>query len=508
MTQGVLPFQYEDDDREVGMTGVAGLGIYLDFWRTAGLGRLIEQCLRVHGPSQGWTDEQIVKSLVLLNIAGGDCVDDLSMLESDTGLCQLIRQTEEHGRTRSERRSLRRRWRRKRSRTFPSATAVLDYLRCFHDKIQERLREIGKAFIPAPTEALLGLISVNAGFVAWVQRHSPKDTATLDMDATLIETYKKLCLYCYKKFKAYQPLNIYWAEQGLVLYSELRDGNVPANYELLGPFEQALEVLPLGVKKVFLRSDTAGNVEKLLRYCAEAKNKRFNLIEFAIGVDVTQEFKKAVAEIPESEWFRLNRKVNGELEWTNQEYAEVCFVPNWVGQSKNGPVYRYVAVREPLGENKRPKKTQKTTKSELPFPTMDMQRVKYKVTGLVTNRDLPGDDLIWWYRERCGKSEEAHSIMKQDLAGGQFPSALFGANAAWWQIMILSLNFQTAIQRLVLGGRWVSRRLKSIRFRLINVPGTVFDRSRGLVVRLVGGHPSYEIFLEARRRMLSLCGSG
>lgn len=139
---------------------------------------------------------------------------------------------------------------------------------------------------------------------------------------------------------------------------------------------------------------------------------------------------------------------------------------------------------------------------------MEMESVKYKLTGMVTNRDLPGDNLIWWYRERCGKSEEAHSVMKQDLAGGQFPSALFGANAAWWQIMILSFNFHVAMKCLVLGSSWATWRLKAIRFWLINVPGRVLDRSRNLVVRMVGGHPSYEIFLEARRRMLSLCASG
>jgi hypothetical protein len=49
----------------------------------------------------------------------------------------------------------------------------------------------------------------------------------------------------------------------------------------------------------------------------------------------------------------------------------------------------------------------------LPFPTMDWGPVKYKVTGVVTNRDVAGDELIWWYRARCGKSEEAHAIMKE-----------------------------------------------------------------------------------------------
>ena len=42
----------------------------------------------------------------------------------------------------------------------------------------------------------------------------PVAQATLDMDATLIETQKREALYCYKHFKAYQPLNTWWAEAG------------------------------------------------------------------------------------------------------------------------------------------------------------------------------------------------------------------------------------------------------------------------------------------------------
>lgn len=41
--------------------------------------------------------------------------------------------------------------------------------------------------------------------------------------------------------------------------------------------------------------------------------------------------------------------------------------------------------------------------------------------------------------------------MKSDLAGGQLPSGLFGANAAWWTLMILALNLSAAMKRLVLG---------------------------------------------------------
>jgi len=32
--------------------------------------------------------------------------------------------------------------------------------------------------------------------------------------------------------------------------------------------------------------------------------------------------------------------------------------------------------------------------------------------------------VIWWHRERCGKSEEVHSVLKEDLAGGQMLSVI------------------------------------------------------------------------------------
>ena len=44
-----------------------------------------------------------------------------------------------------------------------------------------------------------------------------------------------------------------------------------------------------------MRSDMAGYQQELLKYYAEDDgNKPFNVIEFAVGVDVTREFKKAV----------------------------------------------------------------------------------------------------------------------------------------------------------------------------------------------------------------------
>jgi hypothetical protein len=505
MAQGFLPFQYEIEKRDGGLTALAGLPAYVEFAHAMGLGRLISEHVRVRQGNQGWTDEQMVTPLIWLNLVGGDCVDDVRVLEKDEGFCRFLREVEGYGKTSSQKRALRRRWRKERTRTVPSETAIREWLACFHDFEQEKQKEPHKAFIHRPTEQLTGLIECNAGFAATVQSKSPETTATVDMDATVSQTHKKEAEYCYLKHKAYQPLNFYWAEQRLILFSEFRDGNVPANYDLLRAFEQTLEFVPAGVDSVFLRSDAAGYQEDLLKYCAEGKNKRFGTIGFAVGAPVNEAYRQAVAEVARDDWQPLYRKVDDKLVSTGQEYAEVCFVPAWVGHKKHCPEYRYIAIREALEQQALPGLDEQLS---FPFQTMNWGTVRYKVTAIVTNRDCVADELIWWYRSRCGKSEEAHSIMKEDLAGGKFPSGLFGANAAWWQIMILAFNLNSAMKRLVLGGSWANRRLKAIRFRLINVPGRVLTHARSLIVRLVGGHPSNEILCEARRRMMHLCDSG
>jgi hypothetical protein len=44
---------------------------------------LVKRHVRVHGGEQGWLDGQILLSLILLNLAGGDCPEDIERLEND-----------------------------------------------------------------------------------------------------------------------------------------------------------------------------------------------------------------------------------------------------------------------------------------------------------------------------------------------------------------------------------------------------------------------------------------
>ena len=482
------------------MTALAGLPPYLELAVVSGLTDSVRRHLHVcSDQEQGWTDVQVIMALALLNVTGGNSVDDLRILEGDEGFVKVLRRVELHGLRRKERREQERRWRKERKRAVPSQSVVFRYLGAFDNTTEEAKRVVGHAFIPAPDGHLQALGRVNEDFLRFAQQKSPQYQATLEQDATLVERSKQEALFSYQGCKAYQPLTTRWVEQDMVVNSEFRDGNVPAGYENLRVFQHALAVLPDGVVKVYYRSDTAAYQRDLLSYCAEGKNKRFGVIEFAIGVDVTPEFKHAVAEVAEREWHQLEREVDGQRVPTGQEWSEVCFVPNWTAQHKDGPTYRFLAIRELLQQAEIP-----GLEAQLPFPSMTFGERRYKLFGLVTNRDLPGDKLIWWARERCGKGEEMHKIMKEDLAGGHLPSARFGANAAWWGIMVLAFNLNSLMKRLVLPKGWAPKRLKAIQFGFINLAGRVVSRARQLIIRLSGGHPTYELLMEVRRRLRSL----
>lgn len=515
MPQSLLPFQYEEDPTQSKLTALGGLPLFLDLMASLGVIASLRQSLACAGDIHGWSVSDVVLALILVNLAGGDCVEDLDRLNCDMGFGQVMGLAHRAGYSRQQRRALKRKLAKLKQRELPSKSSAFRKLEKFHDPAQEqekaKRRELaektgkGKSYIHKPNELLKGLMSVLRELVAAVQRRSMQTVATLDQDATLIETLKEEALYCYKKFRAYQPLNTYWAEHGMVLHSEFRDGNVPAGHEQLRVLQEALECLPEGVEKVYLRSDTAGYQVELLRYCTEGVNERFGVIEYAVGVDVGDDFKKAVAEVEEDQWQPLEKQVGGEWIESGQQWAEVCYVPDWV-RKKNGPQYRYLATREPLRQLELPGTEQ--GQRDLPFPTMEMgsadEKVSYKVFGVVTNRDLPGDEVIRWLRKRCGYSEQVHAVMKHDLAGGRMPSGKFGVNAAWWQVMVLALNLTEAMKRLVLGDGWTTKRLKALRFRLIHIGARVVEKGRQVWIRLSRGEKALELVNRAREKIRQL----
>ena len=486
MAQELLPFKYLGvEGFSDGQTALAGLGTYLDLAQVLGLPAAIEHHVSLRKGTQGYTDRQMVMALLFLQLAGGDCVDDLDRLEQDGGFGRLLRRVDQQGLSRPERRVMERRWRKDPTRSVPSPSACRRYLDGFRNPEEEARRGHGSAFIPQPSDSLKGLRLVNQDLVAAVQARRPVDTATLDIDATLVAVEKREALFCYEGYRAFQPLNVYWAEHGLMLHTEFRDGNVPAGFENRRVLEEALDMLPDSVQKVFVRTDTAGYDYDLLRMMAEGRHPRFGVIHFAVGADMTPELKAEVSRIPACEWKPYPQPEGSKA--PKQEWAEVPFVTTRIAYKKGNPEYRYLAVREVLRKQPQPE-TDEQLHLDLPAPDAEFDTSAYKLRAIVTNLlDWDGDRVIRWHRERCGRSEQVHDVLKNELAGGTMPSKHFGVNAAWWLITVLAHNLNQAMKMLALAkvdASWSERRLKAVRFHLIRLPGRVTQHARETIVRV------------------------
>lgn len=515
---GVLPFYLEEEKSDSGMTALAGLTPYVELIHVAEVRASTERniCLRDNG--QGWTPAQMVVAGVLLNLAGGDCVDDLDRLNADAGFGQLLRQVECHRMTRPERREMEGRFRKGRERNVASASAMRRFLKEFHDEEQEKLRVKGKAFIPAPNAHLRGLCQTNWDLAAFSYSRKRPKSVTLDIDAVVIDSGKESALYCYEGHKGYQPLNVYLPELGVVAHSEFRDGNVPAGYQIQRVTDESLAQLlqfAEGTVELAVRSDTAAYDTEYLRYLHRGGNGRLKDVDgkprpiwFAIGVDVTASVKGAAAK-GSVEWEPLlRRKSDGTREEAKQEWAVIPYVPESLGRSKKDPDFQFIAIREALEPQLTlPGMEDAHGQRQLPFPTVVLGNVTYKLHVIVTNRDWEGDRVIWWYRERCGKSEEMHAAMQYDFAGAKMPSDLFGANAAWWGMMILAMNLNQIMKRQVLGGKWAEKRAKAIRHSIINLPGRVVERGRQWFLRLAKGDPGFALLAGMRQGVAALAAA-
>jgi hypothetical protein len=104
---------------------------------------------------------------------------------------------------------------------------------------------------------------------------------TLDQDATFIFTGREDANVNFNGNRSFEAFNTYCPEYDLMLATRYCDGNVSPGFEQLEELQRALSLLPEGVKKVKLRSDSAGYQMDLMKYCASGEDERFGVIDFA-----------------------------------------------------------------------------------------------------------------------------------------------------------------------------------------------------------------------------------
>jgi hypothetical protein len=438
--------------------------------------------------------------MILMQIAGGSAVDHLSEF-SETFSKEL-------------------------GFGIPSPTAARDYLNCFHEETEDAKRGYGRSFVPESNEHLKGFRDIHLHVFQQAYKMKPIPRITLDQDATYAPTETEGALVNYKGFSSFEALNLYCPEYDMMIATQFRDGNVTPGFGQLEQLSGAMSRLPAGVKEVYFRSDTAGYQVDLLKYCAiRDENRRIQIIDFTISCPVGEEFKEAVCQVQEKEWKRIYKKTpNGEIFKTKLECAEVVYVPSSLCKSKNAPEYRFIATREEcvISDKASREIVQDTLQHKLEFEIEEAEQKNenlkklhmtcmngrvYKVFGIVTNMlAMEASELVLLHHGRCGKSEEIHRILKDDLAGGHIISKRFGASAAYWNIAVLASSLHNILKNNFLPATCRKSRPKTLRFLFYTMGGQIVRHAHKLVLKVYGSATGRSWFKEALMRMEACFG--
>lgn len=231
----------------------------------------------------------------------------------------------------------------------PSPEAARRFLYEFHDdqKLEQAQRElpVGQvSYVPEESTALRGLAQVNQDLVQEMGRRcAEQKIATIDLDATVIESWKQQAHATYQGGKGYQPMLALWAEMDVVVADEFRDGNVPAHSGLLPVAQRAFQALPDTVAEYLFRGDSACWERSLVSWLRDEQREQGprGRISFAIGVRMTPALKQHILRLSEPQW-KPYRK-DGEME------SECANVVNYWPEEEDRPEgagpLRYVAIR-------------------------------------------------------------------------------------------------------------------------------------------------------------------
>lgn len=447
-TESDFLFEIDPEPAQEALTSFGGVPLLVRAFRSLGLPQSIRQHVQIKQRQRGYDEATFVESFVVLNAVGGDCLDDFERLREDAGLAEMI------------------------GHEIPSPEAARKFLYQFHDegKIEEAKQQLSLgavAYIPGENAALEGLGRVNRDLVAQMgQRCSEQRIATVDQDATIIESRKREALVSYEGERGYQPMIAVWAETNLVLADEFRDGNVPALQDPLVVARAAFAAVPSTVREFYYRGDSACHEHRLINWLRDESREEGprGFIGFAISARMSEALHKAVESAPAEAWQPYGKPDTEVI----RECADILFVPGERYERKDLHPLRYVAVRI------------RKRQGDL---FGDGSAVKH--FAVVTNiREWKAARLLEWHREKAGSIEAVHDVLKNELAAGVLPCGRFGANAAWLRLAILTHNVLTALKRLALPPELLPARPKRLRFLIFHTAGRLVHHARKVVLRL------------------------
>jgi len=417
------------------VTPWAGASTLVEAYRKYGVGDAADSALPKKKTAKGLSQGEMTESFVLLSALGGECVEDMERLRQDKGLEAML------------------------GYQIPASETARQWLDKFHDEGAMSGQPRQGAFIPVESASLAGLREpIRQVIWSYIEKVKPGQEVTLDVDAHLVETSKSNAFYSYNGKKAFQPIEVEWAETGLLLAEEFRQGNVLAGTDMKRVVDEAFNTLPPGEWQVKIRSDSAAYQQDVLDHWHQRK------WHFAVSADMSVHLRQAIESLPAEDWQTWYTEKEGMV----REWAEVPFTPARKNEKKNAQPYRYLAVRI------------RNQQGEL-FE----DGVAVRHFCVVTNIwKMEGAKLLEWQRCKAGTIEQVHHILVSELAAGIYPSYKHGANAAWLRLQVLTYNLLQLLKAIALPPEYAKAQPKRLRFAIFTQIGRVIQHAGQILLRL------------------------
>jgi Transposase DDE domain group 1 len=312
---------------------------------------------------------------------------------------------------------------------------------------------------------------------AWRLGAGPGDRAvTIDVDSTICEVHGKAkqgAAYGHTRVLGYHPLLATRADTGEILHARLRKGSSQRGAtrfveELIARVRRAGAAGPLVV-----RGDSGFWSWALIDTLVRLK------VGYSITVSVKAPVKAAIEAIDDAAWHPIDYPAGGEA-----QVAETRYVTGRRGGHRD---LRLVVRRTRLTD-----------------PTQAQLWPDWRYHAFITDLDTPTVEIDAFHRDHA-TVELAIRDLKDGAGLEHCPSGHFFANAAWLACAVLAHNlyrWTAAIGELGPDGQLTVAR--TVRARLLTLPGRLVNRAGRWILRLPARWPWAQQFLAALTRLRAL----
>jgi hypothetical protein len=301
-----------------------------------------------------------------------------------------------------------------------------------------------------------------------------REQVTLDLDSTLVEHHgpagsRQGARGTYVGKVAWHPLLAFVAETGEWLHGKLRNGHAAPSTGARRFLVECLDRVPPGAR-LALRADEGFYGQDFL---ADLERKG---VTYAVGAPLIASVRARIGEIAEEDW-------------RPSSYREGSEVASFLWRPKTWPVERrFVVRRDPVEAGEQ----------------LSLADREWHYRVLVTNdRERSADELESWHRAKANVENRIKEA-KLGLGLDNLPCRGFHANWAYLLITLLAYDLLCWLKLLALPQSERASYAKRLRFRFINVAGTVGRSGRRLVLRLSAGYVLFADFIRALQRIRRL----